>query len=128
MATAVAAKSLALGDLERALAQAWSGETSADPGRWTPGNPAWGQCAVTALIVQDHFGGSLLRGEVGEISHYWNVLPSGEEIDLTKRQFSAGAEIANIEPRTRDYVLSHPETHRRYLLLADLVREMRRDL
>jgi hypothetical protein len=57
-------------ELERALEVAWERTTSADPDRWSPQNPAWGQCAVTALIVQDHYGGELRRGIVDDISHY----------------------------------------------------------
>jgi hypothetical protein len=56
---------------------------------------------VTALIVQHYLGGSLRPGEVGAISHYWNVLPAGEEVDLTLRQFPEGATIANTGERTR---------------------------
>src|ERR1700724_3464771 len=42
------------------LAQAWSRDTSSDAEHWSASNPAWGQCAVTALIVQDLLGGHLL--------------------------------------------------------------------
>ncbi|MFL5958651.1 MAG: hypothetical protein ACJ75G_00085 [Gaiellaceae bacterium] len=110
-----------MGDLATALAEAWSHETSADPTSWTVENAAWGQCAVTALIVQDYFGGSLRRGEVGDVSHYWNVLPAGEVVDLTRQQFPNGTEIANIAARTREYVLSNLETARRYRRLAQRV-------
>src|SRR5262245_43252730 len=95
---------LTLGDLKAALAKAWSRETSADPAAWSDENNAWGQCAVTALIVQDHLGGELRRGEVGTTSHYWNQLPTGEEIDLTRHQFPDDVELANIEARTREYL------------------------
>lgn len=113
---------LDLDELSAALQAAWSEATSADPDGWARGNPAWGQCAVTALTVQDHLGGTLLRGEVGPVSHYWNVLPSGDEIDLTIRQFGDAVVVENVEPRTREHVLSYPETQRRYDLLARLVR------
>lgn len=48
-----------------------------------------GQCFVTALVVQDFFGGELLRFKDYplERSHYWNLLPDGREIDLTSDQF-----------------------------------------
>lgn len=110
--------SLTLADVEAALDATWSRETSSDPAAWSEANRAWGQCAVTALIVQDYFGGSLQRGEVGPISHYWNVLSSGEQADLTLRQFPDGTEVANVATRTREYVLSHIETARRYRKLA----------
>jgi hypothetical protein len=96
------------------LAQAWSRETSSDPKQWSASNPAWGQCAVTALIVQELLGGQLLRSTVGTISHYWNQLPSGDELDLTRQQFGDETEMGPVEFRTREYVLSFPETVRRY--------------
>jgi hypothetical protein len=82
---------------------------------------------VTALVVQDYFGGDLRRGEVGAISHYWNVLPTGEELDLTRKQFGDDAQLTDPEPRTREYLLSNPGTARRYKELARAVRiELRR--
>jgi hypothetical protein len=111
-------------DLETALETAWSRETSADAANWSEANRAWGQCAVTALIVQDYLGGTLRRGEVGPISHYWNLTPSGDEVDLTRQQFPDGTEIANVTVRTREYVLSHLETARRYQKLARRVEQI----
>ena len=62
---------------------------------WSAENPAWGQCDVTALIVNDLFGGDLMLGEVhcaGEQHgyHWWNRLGDGSEIDLTREQFRLG--------------------------------------
>jgi hypothetical protein len=44
------------------------------------------------LVVQDWLGGKVVKadafrdgGRVG--AHYWNLLPSGEEVDLTRDQF-----------------------------------------
>jgi hypothetical protein len=122
METATACPSVAPADLLEGLIESWSRETSADPDSWTERNPAWGQCAVTALIVQEYLGGTLFRGEVGPISHYWNQLPSGELIDLTRVQFGDEFRIDRVEPRTREYVLSHPDTNRRYELLRGRVR------
>ena len=36
-------------------------ETSADPEHWTCDNPTWGNCAEVALLVQELFGGVLIR-------------------------------------------------------------------
>ena len=67
-----------VGDVQR--------RTSADPEGWSPHNRPWGQCAVTALVVQDRFGGELLRARVDGVSHYWNRLPDGSELDLTRER------------------------------------------
>lgn len=101
------------------LEGAWCAATSANPLNWTEDNPALGQCAVTALIVQDYFGGILVRAENEGVSHYWNRI-GGVEIDLTRSQFIEWTPGDEAE-RDREYVLSFPETKRRYeLLLARL--------
>lgn len=106
-----------LAALRRALVRAWVRQTSADPPHWSHANPAWGQCAVTALVVQDFFGGVLLRCETSGGSHYWNRLSSDQEVDLTRQQFGDGVTIDPGQPRAREYVLSFPATRERYELL-----------
>jgi hypothetical protein len=76
---------------------------------------------VTALVVQDLFGGLLLRGTVDGVSHYWNRLDDGSEIDLTVEQFGRRVEVAERSERDREYVLSFPDTVQRYSLLRRLV-------
>jgi len=83
-----------------------------------------GQCAVTALIVQDYLGGEILRGTVGEESHYWNRLPTGEELDLTASQFPMGSGRSRGGVESRDYILSFPETERRYRQLLENIEEV----
>lgn len=112
------------------LASAWSQETTADPEHWDPRNPAWGQCAVTALTVQDFFGGDILRSETVGLdgrpgpSHYFNRLPSGVEVDLTRQQFHCSVRILPPNPRSRQQVLaSYPRTMLRYGRLLQAVAE-----
>lgn len=97
----------------------WSRDTSADPEGWTPDNPTHGHCAVAALIVQDVFGGDLLRCPIPGGSHYWNRLPDGSELDLTAGQFKNPVERVGIEVRSREYVLSFEATAKRYELLRE---------
>ena len=124
-----------IGKLEELLRKAWAGETSSDAARWTPENPAWGQCAITTLIVNDYLGGRLLwasatlpSGE--EISHYFNEVQDGSIVDLTRVQFPEGTHIPEgIDkkkefPSTRDYVLSYPATAQRYALLKQRVQTL----
>ena len=106
------------------LRKSWSRKTSADPNGWTKENPAWGQCAVTALVAQDFFGGELLRASLKGIksvefmgSHYWNRLPNIEEEDFTQSQFTPGIKIPEGKVRTRKYLLSYPKTRKRYVAL-----------
>lgn len=90
---------LSLGEIDRAVRGSWAPDTcspdDAERVPWTPANPAWGHCDVTALVVNDLLGGDLVVGEVhvaGEQQgyHWWNRLPSGVEIDLTREQFRDG--------------------------------------
>ena len=98
--------------LRLAVRRAWTRSTSADP-RWSDDNPARGQCAVTALVVQDVLGGELRRAVVDCVSHYWNRLPDGVELDFTREQFERFV-VSHVETRERDYVLSFVDTRRRY--------------
>jgi hypothetical protein len=120
--------------LRRALRIAWTAETSYDPERWSPENPAWGQCAVTCTIVQDFFGGEIRLTEAllpsGEaISHFYNILDpgTGRRVDLTCEQFPLGTEVPEGEfgvtgfGSIRDYILACPSTVRRYEILRHAV-------
>lgn len=102
------------------LQLAWCRETSADPEGWSESRPSHGQCAVTALFIQDLLGGDLLRTVNEGVSHYWNRLRDGTEIDLTRDQF-ARWEPGEIEVRTRGYAISFEPTVRRYRILLDQI-------
>jgi hypothetical protein len=72
-----------------ALQKSWDKNTSYYKD-WTPDNPAYGQCAVTALIVQDHFGGDIISCFVNGKRHYFNKTRDkklGYITDLTVSQF-----------------------------------------
>lgn len=81
--------------VEAAIRASWSLDTCdpTDAAQWTPANPSRGQCAVTALVLHDLFGGELLEAEVHfrdgsrQGFHYWNRF-DGVEVDLTREQFS----------------------------------------
>jgi hypothetical protein len=107
-----------------AIARAWSKETSMEPSRWSEENRAWGQCAVTALVVQDFLGGDLVRGQIHDASHYWNRIASGEEVDLTASQFSISPNLTNVTLRNREVVLENDHTRARYEKLLAMVKEL----
>ncbi|MCL4373925.1 hypothetical protein M1367_03560 [Candidatus Marsarchaeota archaeon] len=110
------------------ISNAWSAETSADPERWSSDNPAWGQCAITATVVNDHFGGTILRTEVKGVehvsSHYYNQLPDGRVVDFTKQQFDSNATFENEQGRTKEYIISYPKTKERYELLLRKIEQL----
>jgi len=85
-----------LAEVEAVFRQCWD-ERTCDPAvAWDPANPAAGHCAITSMAVWELFGGLLLWADVfrrdGEPSglHYWNLLPAGVEVDLTRDQFRDG--------------------------------------
>lgn len=102
---------------ESAIRAAWDETTSADEG-WTAEVPELGQCAVTALIVQDLFGGELQRTVANGVSHYYNSI-AGVDVDLTRAQFEEPLLMEEPLVRERAYVLSFPATAARYDRLLD---------
>ncbi|WND40538.1 hypothetical protein RI578_39105 [Streptomyces sp. BB1-1-1] len=122
-------------DIDKPLRTSWAAYTCSpdDLARagWQPGNPAWGHCDVTALIVNDIFGGDLMVGEVhcsGEPQgfHWWNRLPSGVELDLTREQFQDGQTVtaARVVERPPGAL---PRRWEEYLLLRErVIKQIRR--
>ncbi len=92
-------------DLEAAIRAAWALDTCdpVDVDDWSEANPSRGQWGSTALTIHDLLGGELLIAEVLRTDgsrqgvHYWNLLPGGTEIDLTREQFASNEVVQ--EPR-----------------------------
>lgn len=117
-----------LGAVERAVRASWSRETcdECEVDAWSPENPSRGQCGPTALTVHDLFGGALLLAEVWwpdgrwQGYHWWNRLPDGRELDLTREQFGPD-EIVQL-PREVDRPSGRPRRcAAQYELLRDRV-------
>lgn len=92
------------GSVLDAIRAAWCEPTAAPGAPGAGAGKPHGQCAVTALLVQDLLGGTLMRADMGDgTSHYWNLIPAMGEVDLTREQYDAdrpiprGAEV----PRAR---------------------------
>jgi len=114
-------------DSLKILQKSWCKETSSDSDNWTEDNPAWGQCAITTVLIQEMFGGEILHSFVyskgKDYSHYYNVLPDNSIIDITAIQFDKRAYFDSYdEPNPnidiKNYILSYPETLERYKLLV----------
>lgn len=111
--------------LKKYLGDCWSYETCSPSLKniWSKDNPSLGQCAITALIVNDLFGGKIMRCMASSGSHYYNLI-NDAIVDLTEEQFlgetplySEGCE------RTREYLLSNEDTKERYILLSNLLKQ-----
>ena len=85
-----------LSELYDALRQSWDSDTAYAKVKEAAaeGSP-FGQCYVTALVVQDYFGGEILVFDYGDgDKHFWNRLPDGREYDLTADQFARGQDFS----------------------------------
>lgn len=101
-------------DFYTTLTNSWSKETSP---YWTKENIEKGECAITSVLFQKFFGGKMMRAIVNGESHYWNIDKDGIEVDFTRAQFALPLTIENPGERSAEYVLSYPETLRRYQIL-----------
>lgn len=122
---------MTVGDLQWACERSWSAFTSSDQRRWRPSNPAFGQGAVTACVVQDYLGGDIVfttahLPDGTKEGHYYN-LADGKETDLTSGQFPAGTtftpEVPHPEERVsaREHIMSRLGQQIGYELLSEEV-------
>ena len=125
-------------DLE-ALHSAWCRETASPTSACearSVGDPR-GQCAVTALLIQDLLGGDIMRAEVQDYtgtvfgSNYWNLIPGMGWIDMTRTQFADSFLMANAEVVQRARLLESAgavaaRTPERYRLLKERYAAARR--
>lgn len=124
-----------LSDFIYALQKSWSAKTSYEPDEdWSHENPARGQCVVSSLVVQDYFGGDIVRyamsGDGIDETHYFNVLDDGTVIDTTRSQYKNKKIRMTEKPvdlakngfvSVRERCLADDETAYRYSLLKDRV-------
>lgn len=111
-----------LGKLKEIIENNWSKETcyTGCKDEWNFKKKELGQCAITALIVNDYYGGDILY--CSHNHHYWNKLPNGLEVDFTRKQFPKNTIICIDEIKTREYILDSEsakkvQTKERYELL-----------
>jgi hypothetical protein len=119
--------------LKSAIEASWAADTSFCSEEWTPHNRARGQCVVTSLVVQHYLGGELQKVDTvfhgKPESHYYNVLPDGSEIDLTRGQYppdqTLTPSMVNLHgfKDPRDKMLHEPKTRANYELLLARVRK-----
>lgn len=96
-------QTLTLNKIEAAVRASWGPETAyASAAYMARGReqPSRGQCGTTALVVQDLLGGDLMVADVqceGQVEgvHYWNAMPGGVELDLTRDQFTTGESLVD---------------------------------
>ena len=89
---------------------------------WSEDNPSAGQCAVTALVVQDLYGGDIYSCKVGRNSHFINII-ADKIVDMTADQFGGAANIqyvsGSFKLRTRESLLKNKDVAARYHILCE---------
>jgi hypothetical protein len=115
--------------LHDALEHSWDAETCAEWERdeWSSCLPSFGQCTVTALVVQDILGGKIVKDSNND--HFWNVFEDGTEADLSREQLPQGISLQITDERTREYMLKseraiEAKTLGRYNILRERVRKL----
>lgn len=111
-------------NLERAFRVSWSAETSWT-GRFNPKNLSANQCRVTSAVVQNLLGGKILYAVIKKrpfVSHFWNRLPNGKEIDFTREQFSKSIKIPKGRVISVKETLAAPRIKKTYPILLNRVK------
>ena len=85
---------------------------------WSSDNKCFGMCAITALVLNDYFDGSICKIHVGNVSHYFNIIDDSI-VDFTSSQFNREVDYSNYEIISRDILLDNDDTRRRYILLKE---------
>ena len=109
------------------LLKVWTKDTCAPRMRmeWENNHPSYGQCSVTAYLIQDLFGGEVRSIKLADGSnHCFNII-DGKLFDLTSPQFTSDLSYENSEARTKEELLQNTEKNERYLLLKKRVLEIK---
>lgn len=111
-------------NLETILNLSWEKRTCYKDSKkkWTFDKPYIGQCAVTALVVNDLLGGDIMKVKVNGESHYYNVV-DGDIIDYTRKQYEDGLiNYADGKLAYRARILRDLDTRSRYYMLLQNVK------
>ncbi|BEV02066.1 YunG family protein [Novosphingobium olei] len=79
--------------LYHVVKRSWSAQTI--PDAFDPANPCRNQCAVTALAVQRHFGGDIVKTATKGGTHFYNLI-DGRYWDLAADQFDEPIPYDNV--------------------------------
>ena len=110
--------------LQQALRGSYSADLCYPPAteRWSKENPTFGMCSITALVLQDYFGGEIYKVAVSNGSHYFNLI-DGKIVDLTAEQFGHEISYDNKSQVDRNEMLPVRDTKKRYFELKHRVED-----
>ncbi len=119
-----------LNDLFGILLKSWDKETAYPTSKIDyikDNDPTYGQCSITAIIVNDMFGGTIHKIKIeGGGTHYFNKI-DGHYIDLTKDQFDLYNIDIKYEPNeevTKENCINDESTLNRYNLLKQNIKKL----
>lgn len=75
-----------------ALFDSWSPQSAI---QWRSDNPALGQCNATSMLIEELFGGRILKTRYREGFHFYNET-DGRRYDFTASQFASRVEYDDI--------------------------------
>ena len=112
-------------DLYDALREVWCEYTCTPRMRkdYSKENMTLGQCAVTAFLAQDIFGGEVygIPLEEGGV-HCFNIV-EGHVFDLTSAQFHEALDYDNATPQDRNIHFQRKEKEERWLFLKQKLQD-----
>lgn len=91
--------------------------------QWNENNPCLGMCAITALVVNDLYGGEIGKIHVDSASHYFNIIDE-RIVDLTASQFEQSISYSDYELVDRNIMVSDTSTKLRYGALKDRINSL----
>ena len=112
--------------VEKAIKKSWCLDTChpEDRNMWPKKYPSYGHCGITALLIQEIYGGDLACNK--KLNHVWNILKDGKEYDLCRDNYLINKEVKAEKYINRYYMLNDKEAKKfkrkqRYNLLKRLV-------
>lgn len=120
-----------LNELKHVLFSSYSRETAykKDKEKWNQFNRYAGQCAISAMIAYNIFGGQILCGYSEELKmyHYWNKI-NDVEVDFTQEQFNNKPLLINIEQKSFQELYNVESVRIRYEKLLNNVNQTKHKL
>ncbi len=94
---------------------------------WNDNNKCFGMCAITALIINDYYGGDICKVYVDGISHYYNLIEN-KIIDLTSSQFNHQIDYKDYQIIDRQKILMIDTKNRYNILKIRLIQALLRQI
>ena len=112
-------------DLYSALKHIWAEDTCAPRMRkdWKKKHPSYGQCSITAFLVQDIFGGRVYGVPLEDGNYHCFNVTDGHVFDLTSEQFDEELDYTPDHEQFREIHFSKKEKEERYELLKKRLKE-----